>query len=78
MFPSDTFPGLRALHERGIIHGNISLGNLFLGMTGEIAGFVGDLDMAKVDLQSISTLHPEWHDEVASSKCGALRTVSLV
>ena len=47
-------------------------------MTDEIAGFVGDLDMAKVDLQAIKTLYPEWYDEVASSKRGALRTVSLV
>ena len=47
-------------------------------MTDEIAGFVGDLDLAKVDLEVIKTLYPEWYDEVASSKRGALRTVSRV
>ena len=49
-FPSNTFTGFRALHKRGIIHGDISLGNLFLGMTEDIAGFIGGLDLAKVDL----------------------------
>jgi hypothetical protein len=47
-------------------------------MTGEIAGFVGDLDLAKVDLGIIKRLFPNWYDEVASSKRGALRTVSGV
>ena len=47
-------------------------------MTDEIAGFVGDLDLAKVDLEVIKTLYPESYDEVASSKRGALRTVSRV
>ena len=47
-------------------------------MTDEIAGFVGDLDLAKVDLEVIRTLYPEWYDEVASSKRGALRIVSRV
>jgi serine/threonine protein kinase len=78
VFPSNTFPGLRALHERGIIHGDISLGNLFLGMTEDIAGFVGDLDLAKVDLEIIKKLFPESYAEVAASKRGALRTVSRV
>ena len=78
MFSSDHFSGLRALHERGIIHGDISLGNLFLGRTEEIAGFVGDLDLAKVDLEIIKKLFPDWYDEVALSKRGALRTVSRV
>jgi hypothetical protein len=78
LFLADTFPGLRALYERRIIHGEISLGNLFLGMQNEIAGFIGDLDLAKVDLKIIKELFPEWYDVVASSKRGALRTVSLV
>ena len=78
MFSSDRFSGLRALHERGIIHGDISLGNLFLGMTEDIDGFIGDLDLAKVDLEKINELFPEWYDEVASSRRGALRTVSGV
>ena len=47
-------------------------------MTDEIAGFVGDLDLAKADLEVIKTLYPGWYDEVASSKRGALRTVSRV
>ena len=76
--PSDFFPGLRALHDRGIIHGDISLGNLFLGSTKDIPGFVGDLDLAKVYLEIIKKLFPDWYDEVASSKRGALRTVSKV
>jgi len=46
-------------------------------MPREIAGFVGDLDLAKVDLPTIEKLFPEWYDKVASSKRGALRTVSL-
>ena len=29
-------------------------------MTDEIARFVGDLDLAKVDLDIIKTLFPEW------------------
>ena len=56
--------------------GDISLGNLFLGMTEDIADFIGDFDLAKVDLEIIQKLFPEWYDEVASSKRGALRTVS--
>ena len=47
-------------------------------MTEEIPGFVGDLDLAKVDLKIIKILFPDWYDEVESSKRGALRTVSLV
>jgi len=47
-------------------------------MPGEVAGFVSDLDLAKVDLEVIKKLYPEWYDKVASSKRGALRTVSLV
>jgi len=47
-------------------------------MEEHIAGFVGDLDLAKVDLDIIKILFPEWYDEVASSKRGALRTVSRV
>jgi len=47
-------------------------------MTEDIAGFIGDLDLAKVDLDVIEKLFPEWYDEVASSKRGALRTVSRV
>ena len=78
VFLSDTFPGLRALHERGIMHGDISLGNLFLGTTEGIPGFVGDLDPAKVDPEMIKASSPDWYDEVESSKRGALRTVSLV
>ena len=76
MFLADSFPGLRALHERGIIHGDISLGNLFLGIPSEVDGFIGDLDLAKVDLEIIKLLFPEWYEKVASSKRGALRTVS--
>jgi len=45
-------------------------------MTEDIAGFVGDLDLAKVDLNIIKEYFPEWYGEVASSKRGALRTVS--
>jgi hypothetical protein len=78
MFHADASLGLRALYERGIIHGDISLGNLFLGMSKEIAGFIGDLDLAKVDLEIIKNIFPEWYDEVAASKRGALRTVSRV
>jgi hypothetical protein len=74
--PFDSPIGLRALYGRGIIHGDISLGNLFLGMTEETAGFIGDLDLAKVDLEIVKELFPEWYEEVASSKRGALRTVS--
>jgi len=47
-------------------------------MTEDVAGFVSDLDLAKVDLEIIKKLYPEWYDEVASSKWGALRMVSLV
>ena len=74
--PADSSTGLRALYQRGIIHGDISLGNLFLGTTEAVAGFIGDLDLAKVDLAIIEALFPEQYEEVASSKRGALRTVS--
>ena len=75
---SDDPSALRALHERCIIHGDISHGNLFLGMTEDIPGFIGDLDLANVDLEIIKQLFPGFYDEVASSKRGALRTVSKV
>jgi Fungal protein kinase len=75
--PANSPIGLRALYKRGIIHGDISLGNLFLGTTEEVAGFIGDLDLAKVDLAVIKTLFPEWYEEVASSKRGALQMVRL-
>jgi len=48
-----------------------------LGRTKEVAGFISDLDLAKVDLEVIKKLYPEWYDEVALSKRGALRTVSF-
>ena len=70
--PSDPFAGLWAPYDRGIIQGDISLGNLFLGMTEDIPGFVGNLDLAKVDLETIKKLFPGFYDEVASSKRGAL------
>jgi len=47
-------------------------------MTGDVAGFISDLDLAKLDLEIIKKLYSEWYDKVASSKRGALRTVSLV
>ena len=47
-------------------------------MTDEIAGFVGDLDLANVKLDTIKPLYPEWCDKVASSKRGPSRTVNLV
>jgi len=47
-------------------------------MTDEVAGFIGDLDLAKVDLEVVKELFPEWYDDVASSKRGALRTVSRI
>ena len=47
-------------------------------MTQDIPGFVGDLDLAKVELGTIKELFPEFYDEVAASKRGALRTVSKV
>jgi len=37
-------------------------------MTEDIAGFIGDLDLAKVDLKIIKEYFPEWYGEVASSK----------
>ena len=46
-------------------------------MTGDIAGFIGDLDLAKVDLEIIKQLFPKWYDGVALSKREALRTVDL-
>ena len=75
---SDSFSALRALHECGIVHGDISHGNLFLGMTEDTPGFIGDLDLANVDLEIIQKLFPGFYDEVASSKRGALRAVSRV
>jgi hypothetical protein len=72
------FQGRRALHDRGITNGGIILSNLLLGTTEDIAGFVGDVDLAKVNLEIIKKLFPEWYEEVVSSKRGALRTVSLV
>jgi hypothetical protein len=47
-------------------------------MPNETDGFIGDLDLAKVDLEIIKRLFPEWYKKVASSKRGALRTVSTV
>jgi hypothetical protein len=47
-------------------------------MTEDNAGFVGDLDLVKVDLDIIKKLFPESYDEVAASKRGAPRTVSRV
>ena len=46
-------------------------------MTGDIAGFIGDLDLAKVDLEIIKQLFPKWYDGVVLSKREALRTVDL-
>ena len=67
-----------ALHERGIIYGDISLGNVFLSTTEDIAGFIGDLELTKVDLGVVKKLFPEWYNEVASSKRGALPRMSLL
>ena len=47
-------------------------------MTEDIPGFVGDLDLANVDLEIIQKLFPGFYDEVASSKTGTLRAVSKV
>ena len=77
-FASDYFAGLRALHERGIIHGDVSLGNLFLGMTEDIAGFVGDLDLAKVDLGTVKKLFPESRKKPKGSPPNTEQSVSLL
>ena len=47
-------------------------------MTEDITGFVAGLNLAKLNLDVIKQLFPQWCDEVASSKRGALRTVSRV
>jgi hypothetical protein len=47
-------------------------------MTEETAGFIGDLDLARVDQEIIKKLFPEGYDEAVSGKRGALRTVSPV
>lgn len=78
MFLSDIFSGLRALYERGIVHGDTNPGNLFLGTIVDIPGFVGDLDLAKVDLEIVEKLFPGLYDEAAAGKMGAYRTVSKV
>jgi len=65
--PSERFSGLQARHERGIIHGDV-IRSRFLGTTEAIVGFIGDLDLAKVELEHIKTLFQEWYEGSRKAK----------
>jgi hypothetical protein len=61
-----------------ITQGGYQSRQLVPGYDRDIAGFIGDLELVEVDLEIIQKLFPGWYDEVASSKRGALRTVSVI
>jgi len=47
-------------------------------MTEDMAGFVGDPDLAKVDLEIIKRLFPEWCDEGEGSTPNGESSLSLL
>jgi len=68
-----------ALHERGIDHRDVSIGNVLLGTDPtKPAGFIADLDLSSISDETIKAAYPTDHEEIISKlKDGEWRTVCL-
>jgi len=74
---SNYFPGIMALHERGVDHRDISIGNVLLGTDpSKPAGFIADLDLSSISEEAIKAAYPDEHEAIISNlKDGEWRTV---
>jgi len=68
-----------ALHERGIDHRDVSIGNVLLGTDPtKPAGFIADLDLSSISDEAIKEAYPTEHETIISKlKDGEWRTVCL-
>ena len=66
-----------ALHERGVDHRDVSIGNVLLGTDpSKPAGFIADLDLSSISNEAINAAYPTEHEAVISKlKDGEWRTV---
>jgi len=68
-----------ALHERGIDHRDVSIGNVLLGTDPtKPAGFIADLDLSSISDEAIKAAYPTDHEAIIGKmKDGEWRTVYL-
>ncbi len=66
-----------ALHERGVDHRDVSIGNVLLGTDpSKPAGFIADLDLSSISDEAIKAAYPIEHESIISKlKHGEWRTV---
>jgi len=75
----NSFLGLVALHERGVDHKDVSIGNVFLGTDpSKPAGFIADFDLSSISDEAIKVAYPTEHEEIIRKlKRGEWRTVRV-
>ena len=68
-----------ALHERGVDHRDVSIGNVILGTDpSKPAGFIADLDLSSISDEAIEAAYPTEHEAIISKlKNGEWRTVRV-
>ena len=68
-----------ALYQRGVDHRDVSIGNVLLGTDpSKPAGFIADLDLSSISLESIKAAYPTEHEAIISNlKDGEWRTVRI-
>ena len=69
-----------ALHERGVSHRDVSIGNVLLGTdASKPAGFIADLDLSSISNEAIKVAYPNEHEAIISKlKDGEWRTVRFI
>ena len=69
-----------ALHQRGVDHRDVSIGNVFLGTDpSQPAGFIADLDLSSISTEAIKAAYPSGHEAIISKlKDGEWRTVRVL
>jgi len=68
-----------ALHECGVSHRDVSIGNVLLGTDpSKPAGFIADLDLSSISNEAIKAAYPTDHEAIISKlKDGEWRTVRI-
>ena len=56
-----------ALHQRGVSHRDVSIGNVLLGTdASKPAGFIADLDLSSIGNEAIKEAYPTGHEAIIS------------
>ena len=68
-----------ALHQRGVSHRDVSIGNVLLGTDpSKPAGFIADLDLSSISNEAIKAAYPTDYEAIISKlKAGEWRTVRI-